>query len=203
MMDHLYYNFWSINFSVGLFLIFMNSLTIICAYTLGEPRENHTILSNYFYMLKLGGFSFEPKRFFSWLILYGLIDLFRLITLDKLTPNHMLISFEVAKLVNVLTMSTSEYKWYSVILFFLQFIVLMFFLEIFEFNFCKLNYNTKRNIEERGSSPMVIRDSVNSVNNEIDIEDYIIHQPSSEKTRESLNEMYDMNSLVNNNIIMN
>lgn len=50
---------------------------------------------------------------------------------------------------------------------------------------------------------MVIRDSVNSVNNEIDIEDYIIHQPSSEKTRESLNEMQDMNSLVNNNIIMN
>lgn len=131
MMDNLYYNFWSINFSVGLFLIFMNSLTIICAYTLGEPRENHTILSNYFYMLKLGGFSFEPKRFFSWLILYGLIDLFRLITLDKLTPNHMLISFEVAKLVNVLTMSTSEYKWYSVILFFLQFVVLMFFFRNF------------------------------------------------------------------------
>ena len=117
-MDKLYYNFWSINFSVGLFLVFMNSLIIICAYTLGEPRENHTIISNYFYMLKLGGFSFNPKRFFSWLILYGLIDLFRLLTLDKLTPNHMLICFEVAKLVNVLTMSKSEYKWYSIIFFF-------------------------------------------------------------------------------------
>lgn len=203
MMDKLYYNFWSINFSVGLFLVFMNSLIIICAYTLGEPRENHTIISNYFYMLKLGGFSFNPKRFFSWLILYGLIDLFRLLTLDKLTPNHMLICFEVAKLVNVLTMSKSEYKWYSIILFFLQFVILTFFLEIFEFNFCRLNQNTKRNIEERGSTTMVMRDSVSSENSKIDIEDYYIDQPKGEKIHESLQEMGDMNSLPNNEAIIN
>jgi hypothetical protein len=203
MMDKLYYNFWSINFSVGLFLVFMNSLIIICAYTLGEPRENHTIISNYFYMLKLGGFSFNPKRFFSWLILYGLIDLFRLLTLDKLTPNHMLICFEVAKLVNVLTMSKSEYKWYSIILFFLQFVILTFFLEIFEFNFCRLNQNTKRNIEERGSNTMVMRDSVSSENSKIDIEDYYIDQSKGEKIHESLQEMGDMNSLPNNEAIIN
>ena len=154
-------------------------------------------------MLKLGGFSFNPKRFFSWLILYGLIDLFRLLTLDKLTPNHMLICFEVAKLVNVLTMSKSEYKWYSIILFFLQFVILTFFLEIFEFNFCRLNQNTKRNIEERGSTTMVMRDSVSSENSKIDIEDYYIDQTKGEKIHESLQEMGDMNSLPNNEAIIN
>ena len=74
----------------------------------------------------------------------------------------------------VLTMSKSEYKWYSIILFFLQFVILTFFLEIFEFNFCRLNQNTKRNIEERGSITMVMRDSVSSENSKIDIEDYYI-----------------------------
>jgi len=203
LMDKLYYNFWSINFSIGLFLVFMNSLTIIGAYTLGEPKENPTIFSNYFYMLKLGGFNFEPKRFFSWLILYGLIDLFRLITLDKLSPNHMLISYGVAKLVNILTMSTSEYKWYSIILFFLQFVVLMFFLEIFEFNFCNLNQNTKRNIEERGLTAMVMRESVNSVNSNIVIDDYYINNPSNEKLPESSHEMVFINSLTNNDFTIN
>ena len=54
-------------------------------------------------------------RFFLWLIVFGSSQLLRLLVLEKLTPNHMLISYEISKLSNVLIKSKSEYKWYSVI----------------------------------------------------------------------------------------
>ena len=41
-------------------------------------------------------------------------------------------------------------KLYNLIFFVIQFISLMFYLEIFEFNFCNLNKNTRRNIKLRG-----------------------------------------------------
>ena len=44
-------------------------------------------------------------------------------------------------------MKTKEYK--CLILFLFQFVSLMFYLEIFELNFCGLNKNKRRNIEER------------------------------------------------------
>ena len=44
-------------------------------------------------------------------------------------------------------MDTKQYI--CLILFPFQFISLMFYLEIFELNFCSLNKNTRRNIEER------------------------------------------------------
>ena len=82
---------------------------------------------------------------------------------------------EKYKLVNNLAMSKSKMKWHSIILFVFQFIILLFFLEIFEFNFCKLNENTKKNIEERGLTTMNMRESINSVNN-IDIDGYTFNQ---------------------------
>ena len=103
------------------------------------------------------------------------MQLFQLLTLDNLTPNHMMISYEIGKLVNNLAMSKSKMKWHSIILFVFQFIILLFFLEIFEFNFCKLNENTKKNIEERGLTTMNMRESINSVNN-IDIDGYTFNQ---------------------------
>lgn len=50
---------------------------------------------------------------------------------------------------------------------------------------------------------MVMRDSVSSENSKIDIEDYYIDQPKGEKIHESLQEMGDMNSLPNNEAIIN
>ena len=95
----------------------------------------------------------------------------------------MMISFELAKIYNILSLSKSNKKWHSLILFSLQFIILLFFLEIFEFNFCNLNKNTKRNIEERSLSAMDMRESINSVNN-VEIDGYSFHEDSFGNTKE-------------------
>ena len=66
----------------------------------------------------------------------------------------------------------------------LQFISLLFFLEIFEFNFCNLNKNTKRNIEERSLISIDVRESINTIN-EVNIEGYAIKRENSSIQREN------------------
>ena len=125
-------------------------------------------------------------RFFLWLIVCGSSQLLRLLVLEKLTPNHMLISYEISKLSYVLIKSNSEYKWYSVILFVFQFISLLFFLEILEYNFCDLNFNTIKNIQERELNNMIMKERDSSINSEIDIEGYIFK-------RDKISEQKEMN----------
>lgn len=93
--------------------------------------------------------------------------------MKDLTTNHMLISYEISKLSNILLNSTHEYKWYTLIPFVFQFISLMFFLEVFELNFCDLNKNTRKNIQIRENKDMDMRDSINS-NNYTEIKGYLI-----------------------------
>ena len=142
-------------------------------------------------------YKYSIPRFLSWIVIYAFMDIFKLLTLERLTPNHMMISYGISKLVNNLIWSQNGRKWYSIILFLLQFIILFFFLELLEFNFCNLNKNTKRNIEKRGLISMDMRESINS-NNEIFIEEYSFQPENTGKIQEMEiinNDKEDENSL--------
>ena len=112
------------------------------------------------------------------------MELFYLLTLESLSPNHTTISYAISKMANILANSQSNKKWHSLILFAILFIILLFFLEIFEFNFCNLNKNTKRNIEERSLTSMDMRESISSVNNELEIDGYSFHQENQANNNE-------------------
>ena len=112
------------------------------------------------------------------------MELFYLLTLESLSPNHMMISYAISKMANILANSQSNKKWHSLILFAILFIILLFFLEIFEFNFCNLNKNTKRNIEERSLTSMDMRESISSVNNELEIDGYSFHNENQANNNE-------------------
>ena len=64
----------------------------------------------------------------------------------------------------------------------------MFFLEIFEFNFCKLNENTKRNILKREETDMVMRESINST----EIQGYILKDINDERSVSRIDTMREM-----------
>ena len=81
-------------------------------------------------------------------------------------------------------MSDSDNRWYSIILFVLQFISLLFFLEILEFNFCNLNLNTKKSIQERETTTMVMRESVGSVCSAAEMAGYIVKDENIHSSRE-------------------
>ena len=189
MMNTLYYHYWTVSFSQGLFILFSSTLNIIGAYIFGDKNDKSNFYYSYFQFIEKAEFKYSFPSFISWVVLYGLLRLFQLLSLENLTLSHMMIGYELSKIANILDLSKSDKKWYSIILFIFQFIILLFFLEIFEFNFCNLNKNTRINIEKRGLTTMDMGKSINSVI-EIDINGYSFTQENPETNRE-------MNILIN------
>ena len=201
MMNTLYYQYWTVSFSLGLFLLIFGLSLLICAYIFGDKNDKNNYYYSYFQFLEKAEFKYTFPRVISWIIIYGLKSLFQLLTLEGLTLNHTMISYEIGKIEIILRTSKSDKKWYSIILFLIQFISLLFFLEIFEFNFCNLNKNTKRNIEERSLISIDVRESINTTN-EVNIEGYAIKRENSSIQRlnsENSNEMQILNNDKENN----
>jgi len=93
MMNNLYYNYWSVSFSYGLFLIMINLFSLISVYTIGDKNDENNIFYSYFQFLKFGEFRYIFPPILSWIIIYCVKELFYLLALECLTPNHMMISY--------------------------------------------------------------------------------------------------------------
>ena len=79
----------------------------------------------------------------------GLTGILESFILDKLTPNYVIIFNQLGQIPSDL-ISIKGYKFWPILFIVtLQIFSLLFFLEIFEYNFCSLNKNTKKNIFKR------------------------------------------------------
>lgn len=196
LMSNLYYNYWSIVFSLGLFLFGVNIIMLITIFCFGKNSEGPKFFTSFFDYFDKVQPGFVILRFALEYIFFGFtIQTLRILTLKDLTTNHMLISYEISKLSNILLNSTHKYKWYTLIPFVFQFISLMFFLEVFEFNFCDLNKNTRKNIQIRENKDMDMRDSINS-NNYTEIKGYLIENDNDINDEKNIipeKEMREMN----------
>ena len=157
MMDKLGYSPYTVVFLIGfLFLIGGIVCTMILFFTGGlfydgekyrvESFEDYFDNNDYkevlLYMIYLISF-----RFF--------INILKILTVYYFSPIHTFASYIIIKMFNLLLNKKAKYKYYSLILFPLQFLGLLIFLEIIELNFWKLNKNTKKNIENRGTKEIV------------------------------------------------
>ncbi len=70
----------------------------------------------------------------------------------------------------------------------LQIFILLFYLEIFEFNFCSLNKNTKKHILEREKERMI---DFTDPDNEIEIQGYDISEAI--RNQEQYNDIISLN----------
>ena len=82
--------------------------------------------------------------------------------LNILTPNHLVIPFEIGKIIstivsNIENGNTNFVDFLFLIPFAFQIFSLLFYLEILECNFCNLNKNTKKNIQLREEESMLIK----------------------------------------------
>ena len=97
-------------------------------------------------------------RFFINMIFQFFYFLLRILTLVYFTPTHLLICLSLSKFIIVLIHQKDQIKYLSIIPFLVQFFSLMIYLEIIELNFCSLNRNTKRNIQQRVEEEMVLQE---------------------------------------------
>ena len=109
-----------------------------------DPNE---IIFQFYELYNEMGVWHMVERFLFGLVLNGfIIGIFEFLILDKLTPNFVIISYEIGRIPSSIVLNEGWQRWIVLILSILQLMSLLFYLEIFEFNFCDLNKNTKRNI---------------------------------------------------------
>ena len=180
MMDTLYYHYWNITLANGLSLFVQTSINFVMV-LINKKEESFNNLSTGYIII---GFVLNViLGFFQYLS--------RILILHYFAPNHMLITYEIMKIFFVLNLSNDKNKWYSIIFFVLQLFILMFYLEILEFNFCKLNENTKRSISQRAKIEELNNSSERfSINTQIDVgAGYTINQIAHIKTENEMSMM--------------
>ena len=155
MMDVLYYPFWYISFTIGLVNFIIFGIIIIIGLIIGEKKaleQKNIIYSGFFkYFHEVSTGIIIVKQIVVNFIFTFLLNLFRGLTILHFTPDYILISFAMSRIVNVV-IETRIYVCLA--LFPLQFFVLMLYLEIIELKFCGLNTNTRRNIQIRGQKEL-------------------------------------------------
>jgi hypothetical protein len=151
MMDKLYYSPFVIVFSIGILF-----LSVSIFFTIYILMVGNSLYDGKKYTLQSFSDDFEEKGYKTTVIYMFYCSSFRfflnilkILTIYYFTQNHIYTSYTFIKLVDLLIMKKTNYKYFSIILFIPQFLGLLIFLEIIELNFCKLNKNTKINIEKR------------------------------------------------------
>ena len=151
MMDKLYYSPFVIVFSIGILF-----LSVSIFFTIYILMVGNSLYDGKKYTLQSFSDYFEEKGYKTTVIYMFYCSSFRfflnilkILTIYYFTQNHIYTSYTFIKLVDLLIMKKTNYKYFSIILFIPQFLWLLIYLEIIELNFCKLNKNTKINIEKR------------------------------------------------------
>jgi hypothetical protein len=149
MMDTKYYYYWEILFISGVTNLITYSLSFIILYSIKKTTNNPDIFINldYFSKENIGNIII---RCFVKFIFYGVAyNILEMATLNKFSLNYIFACYELSKMPGIFIENETLLDWLSIIPALLQLIILLFYLEIFEYNFCNLNKNTKRNIQAR------------------------------------------------------
>ena len=146
-----FYHYWTLSFVLGCIMFSLNILALLGCVSFGDPNgDRSNFFNEFYYYFKEVNPGIIILRILSQFIFQGFgMILIRILILDNLSPNHILLSYEISKILVVLTAPNLDNKWISLIPIAFQLMSLLFYLEIFEYNFCNLNRNTKRNIQSR------------------------------------------------------
>ena len=187
MMDVFLHSYWSVAFTVGLTnLMIFGTITTACLIKGKEKsfeEQNPMFISFFSYFDEVDTGIIVAKHILNF-ILNFFMNLCRVLTIFYFSPDFILISFTISRMLDII-LETQEYV--CIIFFVLQFITLMFYLEIFEFNFCGLNKNTRKKIREREIQEMLLNSNENdgrsSTASKIEVSpDYIISDKDRNQT---------------------
>ena len=160
MIDVQYYPFWSIPVTIGIINLLSFSIILIIILVKGREKSfeenNQMFIDFYKYFDEVDNNIILVKNVLNF-ILNFFLNFLRILTILHLRPEYILISFTISKILDIFFESK---KYECIALFVLQLLTLMFYLEIFELNFCGLNKNTRRNIQEREQEEMDLNENI-------------------------------------------
>ena len=144
MIDVKYYYFWNINFIRGVFDLIVYGFIFSLLYIIKTVNNNDILLKS-LELYKEGKAWYIFFRILFGIIIEGFFNsIFEYQTINIFNPNYVFVCYEISKIPEILMNANNINDWLSIIPFTLQIIILLFYLEIFELNFCNLNKNTKK-----------------------------------------------------------
>ena len=192
-----YYYFLDILLYIGSFdfiicLLFLG-IILICQ----NMNNNNELIFQFFLFYKKNGIYNIIFRFLFIAIIKGfLVGIIEFIIINELTPNYIKIAYELANIPSTIIVIEGTNRWILLVISIFQILSLLFYLEIFEYNFCNLNKNTKKSILEREHKDSIIE--YNYDNDEIDVGGFDISE--SIKMQKNAEEMGYMSPKDNNSI---
>ena len=150
LIDVKYRYYWNILFFIGISSLVIDSLTFIILFSIKQSTNDPEILTNldYYSIDNIGNIII---RFIVEFLFFGVAyNILEMETLNNFSLNHIFVCYEISKIPEIFIHNNNNvFGWLSIIPVILQVIILLFYLEIFEYNFCNLNENTKKNIQKR------------------------------------------------------
>jgi hypothetical protein len=160
MMDKLYYHYTELLLIWGIIGIIIQILIYFGIIIYESVNDIDGIINDFkTYFAQTNIFTIIFLQFFYYIFDGGLYYLLTLLELYYLRPNHMLINDEISIYEDIFFYAERKNKIYSLIIFLIQIIVILFYYEILEFNFWGLNKNTAKNVQIRERSESEIRES--------------------------------------------
>jgi hypothetical protein len=171
MMDKLYYQYMEVLFYWGLTGL-IEKLIILTGKLIYEHKNNidGIIYDINVYFAETSVLAIIFIQFLYDLVVNAFDNLFLMLVLYYLRPNHLIFSDEMSVFFRIILYQDRENKYYTIIPFAFQIFILLFYFEMLEFNFCNLNINTAKNIEKRLGNINEENDINNRHSNASDIE---------------------------------
>ena len=168
LIEFQYFYFMDIIFIMGLFEFLFYFVCFIIVIIINNVNGSNIILLNFYNFYNDNGAGKMIYRFlFEFIFIASLIGINEVIIVKELTPNHIIIAYQLSSIFVSLIYIEGINKWIIIIIYIFQIIFLLFFLEILEYNFCSLNRNTKKSIMKREKNQ-----SFDEKDNEIIIDGY-------------------------------
>ena len=149
LMEKILIHYWNVGLTLGLTLVTFATLILIYVLMDKDKASSQTAMVSSFYKsFEEGNIGLIILKQFLIIFLNFFLTSLTILTSFNFEPSFVLISYEFSKFYQVLKKNPE--KAYCIVFFILQFFCLMILLEIIELNFCGLNKNTRRMIEQRG-----------------------------------------------------
>jgi hypothetical protein len=132
---------------LGIFNIIIVPISLVIFIIVHKINGTNEIIFQFYSFYNKYGTGYILERFFFGLICIGfIVGIVELAVVNELTPNYVIIGYTLSEIPSTIIGVKGNKRWIILIISIFQIISLLFYLEIFEFNFCSLNKNTKKNI---------------------------------------------------------
>ena len=197
LISNRYYHFVDVYFMTGIFDTFYYISSLIIVLTTQYINGTNKLIFQFFeYYNEYGASRLITIFLFTGLLLKGiLMSIFDGLIISELTPNYCAIVCELGKIPTTIYSIEGYKKWIILVLSIFQILSLLFYLEILEYNFCSLNKNTKKSIEDRVNNQLDEGDNYDD--DEIDMKGYDISE--SIKIQKNLKEIKEMRAIFEDN----